>query len=103
MKRAELNFAQKVWLESLWLGARFFAVLPYWFKYYVVENLLFFILYYCLRYRMKVVNENLRNRSRKRASGSWPSSAAISTGRWPRYSSIRSIWPIWAKKRPARC
>ena len=61
MKRAELNFAQKVWLESLWLGARFFAVLPYWFKYYVVENLLFFILYYCLRYRMKVVNENLRN------------------------------------------
>ena len=49
MKRAELNFAQKVWLESLWLGARFFAVLPYWFKYYVVENLLFFILYYCLR------------------------------------------------------
>ena len=50
MKRAELNFAQKVWLESLWLGARFFAVLPYWFKYYVVENLLFFILYYCLRY-----------------------------------------------------
>lgn len=41
MKRAELNFAQKVWLESLWLGARFFAVLPYWFKYYVVENLLF--------------------------------------------------------------
>ena len=93
MKRAELNFAQKVWLESLWLGARFFAVLPYWFKYYVVENLLFFILYYCLRYRMKVV---------KRASGSWPSSAAISTGRWPRYSSIRSIWPIWAKKRPAR-
>ena len=61
MKRAELNFAQKVWLESLWLGARFFAVLPYWFKYYVVENLLFFILYYCLRYRMKVVKTNLRN------------------------------------------
>ncbi len=35
--------------------------MPYWFKYYVVENLLYFILYYCLRYRVKVVKENLRN------------------------------------------
>ena len=35
--------------------------MPYWFKYYVVENLLFVLLYYCLRYRMKVVKTNLRN------------------------------------------
>lgn len=41
MKRTELNFVQKVWLESLWLGARVFAMMPYWFKYYIVENLLF--------------------------------------------------------------
>ncbi|WP_295938804.1 lysophospholipid acyltransferase family protein [uncultured Alistipes sp.] len=61
MKRAELNFGQKILLETLWLGARLFAMLPYWFKYYVIENLLFFILYYCLRYRMKVVRTNLRN------------------------------------------
>ena len=61
MKRTELNFVQKVWLESLWLGARVFAMMPYWFKYYIVENLLFFIIYYCLRYRMKVVKANLRN------------------------------------------
>ena len=46
MKRTELNFIQKIWLEFLWLGARVFAVMPYWFKYYIVENLLFFILYY---------------------------------------------------------
>ena len=46
MKRTELNFVQKVWLESLWLGARVFAMMPYWFKYYIVENLLFFIIYY---------------------------------------------------------
>ena len=61
MKRTELNFIQRIWLEFLWLGARVFAVMPYWFKYYIVENLLFFILYYCLRYRMKVVKANLRN------------------------------------------
>lgn len=61
MKRTELNFAQRMWLETLWFGSRLFAVLPYWFKYYIVENLIFFLLYYCLRYRMKVVKTNLRN------------------------------------------
>ena len=35
--------------------------MPYWFKYYVVENLIFVLLRYCLRYRMKVVKTNLRN------------------------------------------
>ena len=61
MKRTELNFVQKVWLESLWLGARVVAMMPYWFKFHVVENLLFFVLCYCLRYRMQVVRRNLRN------------------------------------------
>lgn len=61
MKQAELNIAQKIGLETLWAMARIFAVLPYWFKYYVVENLIFVVLYYCLRYRMQVVRTNLRN------------------------------------------
>ena len=52
MKRTDLTILQRFWLETLWLGARVFAVMPYWFKYYVVENLLFVLLYYCLRYRM---------------------------------------------------
>ena len=52
---------QRIGLESLWLGARVFAAMPYWFKYYVVENLIFVLLRYCLRYRMKVVKTNLRN------------------------------------------
>lgn len=60
MHRPELNILQRVGLEILWAVSRLFAVLPYWFKYYVVENLLFFVLYYCLRYRMKVVRGNLR-------------------------------------------
>ena len=61
MKTTKLTLIQRIGLESLWLGARGFAVMPYWFKYYVVENLLFVLLYYCLRYRMKVVKTNLRN------------------------------------------
>ena len=55
MKRTDLTILQRFWLETLWLGARVFAVMPYWFKYYVVENLLFVLLYYCLRYRIKLV------------------------------------------------
>ena len=57
----ELTPMQRIGLESLWLGARVFAAMPYWFKYYVVENLIFVLLRYCLRYRMKVVKTNLRN------------------------------------------
>lgn len=52
---------QRIGLKALWLGARVFAAMPYWFKYYVVENLIFVLLRYCLRYRMKVVKTNLRN------------------------------------------
>lgn len=61
MKNQELNFGQRIWLGCLWQASRLFAVMPYWFKYYVVENVLFVLLFYCLRYRVKVVNRNLRN------------------------------------------
>lgn len=61
METRELNFAQRLGLALLWHGSRLFARLPYWFKYYVVEELLFFLLYYVLRYRVRVVRTNLRN------------------------------------------
>jgi len=61
METPKLNFVQRVWLEILWGGMRLFAVMPYWFKYYIVENLFYFLLCYVLRYRRKVVNANLRN------------------------------------------
>lgn len=60
MKKDKLNILQKIWLEVLWIIVRIFALLPHWFKYYVVENFIFVILYYCLRYRIKVVRMNLR-------------------------------------------
>lgn len=61
MNRTEMTLLQRVELELLWLWAWLFAVMPYWFKYYVVENLLYFLLCYVLRYRRKVVRRNLRN------------------------------------------
>ncbi|MDE6445961.1 MAG: lysophospholipid acyltransferase family protein [Alistipes sp.] len=61
MQPSKLNCVQRVWLEFVWTGMRLFAVMPYWFKYYVVEDLLFFLLCYVLRYRSGVVRSNLRN------------------------------------------
>lgn len=61
MKRTDLNLMQRIGLETLWLCAYVFSVLPRWFKYYVVENLFYFLLYYGIRYRMSVVKTNLRN------------------------------------------
>ncbi len=58
---SELHIGQRIGLEMLWAGARLFAAMPYWLKYYVFENLLFFVLYHLLRYRRKVVWNNLRN------------------------------------------
>ena len=52
---------QRIGLETLWVCAYVFSVLPRWFKYYVVENLFYFLLYYGIRYRMSVVKTNLRN------------------------------------------
>lgn len=60
-KSMDLTGMQRIGLEALWLFARAVAVLPYWFKYYVLEDLLFFVVCYLLRYRRKVVLTNLRN------------------------------------------
>ena len=61
MKRTDLNFMQRIGLEVLWGCAYVFSVMPRWFKYHVVENLLYVVLYRCVRYRMSVVKTNLRN------------------------------------------
>lgn len=61
IKIEELRVGQRVGLEMLWWGAKFFAILPYWFKFYVVEPILYFVLCHLLHYRRKVVMTNLRN------------------------------------------
>ena len=57
----DLHIGQRIGLELVWGFARGFAMLPYWFKYYVFEPILFFILCDVLHYRRKVILENLRN------------------------------------------
>lgn len=60
MKVNDLTILQRVRLECLWCLCRFFAILPHWFRYYVVENIVFLIIY-LIRYRVSVVKSNLRN------------------------------------------
>ena len=60
-KSPNLGFWGRIGLESLWIFCKFFSILPYWFRYYVVEPAVFGALR-LLRYRYRVVTENLRNR-----------------------------------------
>ena len=103
METPKLNLFQRLWLEILWGGMRLFAMLPYWFKYYVVENLFFCLLYYVLRYRRQVVWDNLRNSFPEKSERELWIIRRRSTARWPRYSSTRSTWPTRARRGPAKC
>ena len=57
----KLNFWQKVGLESMWVLCKGISILPYVVQYYVIQELVYFIVYHCVRYRRKLVNQNLRN------------------------------------------
>lgn len=69
MKYPKMNIWQRIGLEALWVGARLFAVMPRWFKYHIVENLLYLLLYYGIRYRRGVVAVNLRNSFPEKSDG----------------------------------
>ncbi len=73
---------QRIGLETLWLCAYVFSVLPRWFKYYVVENLFYFLLYYGIRYRMSVVKTCVtRFREKSERAGRDPSAVLPYAGR----------------------
>ncbi len=61
MRTGAMKWYQRLLLEVAWGAAWLFSILPYWFKYYVVEEVLFFLLYHVLHYRRKVVLTNLEN------------------------------------------
>lgn len=61
MGREKLNGAERLLVEAAWGAMKLFAWLPYLFKYYVVQELLYVVLRFVLRYRRRVVDDNLRN------------------------------------------
>lgn len=58
--KTELTCFQKVRLEIMWALCRLIAIMPYWFQYYVVQEI-FYLILRCLRYRHKTISLNLRN------------------------------------------
>lgn len=52
---------QRVALESLWLLCRGVALLPHCIRHYVIGYAIYLLLCYVLRYRRKVMMQNLRN------------------------------------------
>lgn len=59
--RYTLNVWQKCLVAVLYALCRIVAILPRWVRYYVIEESIFFILYYVVRYRRGVILTNLRN------------------------------------------
>lgn len=84
-KSPNLGFWGRIGLESLWIFCKFFSILPYWFRYYVVEPAVFGALR-LLRYRYRVVTENLRNSFRRKAWRSCMLSGEVFTVLWRRFS-----------------
>ncbi len=60
-KRSKLNFGQKVALEIIWFLCKVVSITPYWFKYYLLADTIYFLVYHCFGYRVKIVNKNLHN------------------------------------------
>ena len=55
-----LNITQKISLELLWILCRGFALLPHCIRHYIFGNICYFLLYYVIHYRNKVIMDNLR-------------------------------------------
>lgn len=61
IKISDLSRGQRISLSLLWAFGWLISVSPYWFKFYLLEPIVYFVLCRVLRYRRKVVMENLRN------------------------------------------
>ncbi len=54
-----LSFWQRVWLEVLWKVCGAFGLLPHFVQYRIIAPFIRFILYRVVKYRVKVVDDNL--------------------------------------------
>ncbi len=56
-----MNFWQRLLRELLWYSCRLVSITPHWFRYYVLADIIFFVVYHCCHYRVKVTDKNLKN------------------------------------------
>ena len=60
-KNRDLTLLQRIALEVLWILCRLFAILPHFVRHNIVGYVLYLVLAYVLRYRQRVIMQNLRN------------------------------------------
>lgn len=60
MSDNSLTFTQKIGLETLWIICRGFALLPHCIRHYFFGTICYLLLCYVLRYRRRVIMDNLR-------------------------------------------
>lgn len=53
--------SSRFWGNVIYCCCRAVGLLPWWFLYYVLAEPIYFLLYYVVRYRVKVTRSNLRN------------------------------------------
>lgn len=61
MTQSRLNIRQRILLESLWVLCRLFSMLPLFVQYRIVAPIIYLFIYKIFRYRVKVVDDNLRH------------------------------------------
>ncbi len=60
-KSSKLNIFERIALEILWVLIWIVGHLPHWFQFYILAPVVKFFTYRVACYRVKVVNQNLRN------------------------------------------
>ncbi len=61
MRSNDLNPWQRFEVSAIFAFCRVVSIMPHWFKYYVLAEVIYFFAYVCCRYRTKVVDKNLFN------------------------------------------
>lgn len=61
MNKSKLNFMQRVALEIIYFFCRVIGYAPHWFKYHLLADTIYLLVYRLFRYRVKVVDKNLKN------------------------------------------
>ncbi|WP_300750673.1 lysophospholipid acyltransferase family protein [uncultured Alistipes sp.] len=59
--RDKLTWWQRTTVELVWCGCWLVGILPHWLRYHVLQDIIYFVVYRCFRYRVKVVTANLHN------------------------------------------
>ena len=59
--KVKLSFWQRIGLEMMWAICIFISIMPHFVQYYIIQEIIYFVVFHCVRYRRKLVTKNLRD------------------------------------------